>query len=122
METILVVDDESSVREMMATMLLSSERDIKMAENGVQAEEILASSEISLVVTDIVMDGVNGIDLIMKMKTDYPDIPIVAVSGGGGIEGRFDYLEIAKLVGANKILKKPFTAEILRTMVNESLG
>lgn len=122
MKKILVVDDEPSVREMITEFLEGPEREIKTAENGIQAREVLTSGDISLVVTDVVMAEENGIDLIMKMKTEYPSVPIVAISGGGGIEGRFDYLQIARLVGANQILKKPFTADKLRNIVDHTLS
>ncbi|MCK4789541.1 MAG: hypothetical protein KAV87_37715, partial [Desulfobacteraceae bacterium] len=59
--------------------------------------------------------------LIMDVKKQYPDIPIIAISGGGGITGRYDYLEIAKLVGANNILKKPFELQELRSAVSEAM-
>lgn len=65
------------------------------------------------------MPGKNGIDLIMEVKKDYPDIPVIAFSGGGGITGRFDYLKISKLVGADIILKKPFELQELRSAVSE---
>ncbi|MBL4909578.1 MAG: response regulator, partial [Alteromonadaceae bacterium] len=93
-----------------------------LAENGIQALQILADENINLVVTDIVMPKENGIDLIMDIKKSYPVIPVVAMSGGGGIEGRFNYLEIAKLVGANQILEKPFSAETLRTIVADLMA
>jgi len=117
MKKILIVDDELSVREMVAEMLTNNETQVLLAENGIQALDILSNENISLVVTDIVMAKENGIDLIMDMKKVYPTIPVVAISGGGGIEGRFNYLEIAKLVGANQILEKPFSAATLRTIV-----
>lgn len=122
MKKILVVDDEAIVRDMMAEILGSDEIQVDTAQNGIEALKRLSAKDISLVVTDIVMAGENGIDLIMKMKTDHPGIPIVAVSGGGGIEGRFDYLEIAKLVGANQILKKPFSAQSLRAVVELTMA
>ncbi len=121
MKTILVVDDESSVREMIAEMLGDKNYELILVENGVKATKKLSMSKIDIVITDIVMSEENGIDLIMDMKKNYPLTPVVAISGGGGIEGRFDYLEIAKLVGANSILKKPFTAEVLRKTVSELL-
>ncbi len=121
MKKLLVVDDEISVREMVAAMLSRKDIEVELAENGIQALRILSSTDIALVVTDIVMAEENGIDLIMDMKKNYPNIPIVAISGGGGIEGRFNYLEIAKLVGADQILEKPFSAETLRTIVAELL-
>jgi two-component system, chemotaxis family, chemotaxis protein CheY len=121
MKKILIVDDELSVREMVADMLTNNDTEVLLAENGIQALQVLSSETIALVVTDIVMAEENGIDLIMDMKKAYPAIPVVAISGGGGIEGRFNYLEIAKLVGANQILEKPFSAETLRTIIAELL-
>lgn len=121
MKTVLIVDDEKSLREMVAEMLQSKDLDTVVAESGIQALKILAVKDIDLVVTDIVMPDENGIDLIMDMKTKYASTPIVAISGGGGIEGRFNYLEIAKLVGADQILEKPFSAQELSTVVNELL-
>ena len=50
----------------------------------------------------------SGLDLIMELRKINPEIKVIAISGGGGIKGRFDYLPIAKLVGAVKVLKKPF--------------
>lgn len=122
MKKILVVDDEISVREMVSDMLSSSSVEIALAKSGIQALQVLSSGNIDLVITDIVMAEENGIDLIMDMKKRYPNIPIVAISGGGGIEGRFNYLEIAKLVGADQILKKPFSADKLRKIKKELLG
>ncbi|MCK5091731.1 MAG: response regulator, partial [Gammaproteobacteria bacterium] len=61
-------------------------------------------------------------DLIMDVKKEFPDIPVIAISGGGGITGRYDYLEIAKLVGAKNILKKPFSMKELRSAVGNILN
>ena len=58
----------------------------------------------------------------MEIKKSFPKLPIVAISGGGGVSGRFDYLEIAELLGANNILQKPFEAADLRDAVNKILG
>ncbi len=121
MKTILLVDDELSVREVLKEMLNNKNYQVETAASGKQALIKLDKCPVDLVVTDIVMADENGIDLIMKMKTDYPHIPVVAISGGGGIEGRFNYLEIAKLVGAKEILKKPFSAHELREAVEAEL-
>jgi len=122
MKKLLVVDDETSVREMIAEMLGNEGYEIILVKNGVEATNRLSTLDIDLVVTDIVMPDENGIDLIMDMKKKHPSTPVVAISGGGGIEGRFNYLEIAKLVGANSILKKPFTKDVLRETVGELLA
>lgn len=121
MVKILIVDDELFVRDMMADMIKPAGYDVIVAENGAEAFDVCKKESIDLIITDIVMPEKNGIDLIMNVKKEYPEIPIIAVSGGGGITGRYDYLEIAKLVGANNILKKPFKIEELRTAVSDAI-
>jgi len=119
---ILVVDDEESVREMVSGMIASSGYDVVVAENGVQAMVACDDTEIDLIITDIVMPEKNGIDFIMDVRKKYPDIPIIAISGGGGITGRYDYLEIATLIGAHNVLKKPFSLHELRVAVTSALA
>ncbi len=122
MKNILIVDDEKEIREMVKDMLIRDGLNIELACSGVKAMESLSKNHFDLVITDIVMPDENGIDLIMDIKKQYSNIPVIAMSGGGGIEGRFDYLEIAKLIGANCILKKPFSLELLTGSVNELIA
>ena len=121
MTRILVVDDEESVREMLTQMLEPAGYDVIEAGNGVEACDACKELPVDLIITDIVMPEKNGIDLIMDVKNKFPNTPVIAISGGGGITGRFDYLEIAKLVGAKNILKKPFSMADLRSVVNNIL-
>lgn len=74
-----------------------------------------------IVITDLVMPKMNGIELIIAMNQEQIKLPIIAISGGGGITGRFDYLPIASLVGANAIMKKPFSLNDLRNRIRECL-
>lgn len=122
MQKILVVDDESPVRDMIRAMIEPAGYDVIEAGNGIQACDVCKETPVDLIITDIVMPGKNGIDLVMDVKKKYPDIPIIAISGGGGIVGRYDYLEIAKLVGADNILKKPFGMAELRSSVDNILN
>ena len=121
MVKILVVDDEASVRKMLRSMLKNEADEIIEAENGVIAKEICLESNIDLIVTDIVMPEKHGVDLVMELKKELPDLPIIAISGGGGVTGRFDYLEIVNLMGVENILRKPFEANQLRNMVHSVL-
>lgn len=121
MAKILVVDDDRVVRTMVADMLVRDKHEVLAAADGTQAWKILAESPVDLIVTDLVMPEKNGIDLIMDLKINHPKVPIVAISGGGGITGRFDYLPIAKLLGAKSILRKPFHMKELITAVSEAL-
>jgi YesN/AraC family two-component response regulator len=117
MGRILIVDDEAHMRLLVGSMLEPLGHALLTAENGVVAARLLASEEIDLVITDLVMPEKNGIDLIMEIRRIAPAVKIVAMSGGGGINGRFDYLPIANLIGAAHILSKPFTRDALSTVV-----
>lgn len=121
MSKILIVDDEAAVRKMLRAMLRNEADEIIEAENGVEAKKICLSLDVDLMITDIVMPEKHGVDLVMELQEELPNLPIIAISGGGGVTGRFDYLEIANLMGASNILRKPFEANVLRAMVKDIL-
>ncbi len=121
MANILVVDDEASVRKMLRNMLKTEAAEILEAENGLVAKKMCLELDIDLIITDIVMPEKHGIDLVMELKKELPELPIIAISGGGGVTGRFDYLEIVNLIGADTVLRKPFEAKQLRDVVRSIL-
>jgi len=118
MKNILVVDDEKPILKFVSEAL-NSEYNVFTSENISSAEDILKNNDIDLVILDIVMPEKNGIDMIMEIKKSKPEIIILAISGGGGISGRFDYLPVAKLIGAASTLQKPFSLSELRDQVKE---
>jgi len=120
MSNILVVDDDASILTFIEHALCES-HNIYTSETVYDAEKISGDNNIELLIADLVIPEKNGIDMIMEFKKTYPDMQILAISGGGGITGRFDYLPIAKLVGAQRTLKKPFTVYELRKNVNTML-
>lgn len=118
MAKILVVDDEKNIRNLLRDTLKKEEHEIFEACTGQEAMDILDGNAIEVMITDLVMPGKTGLDLIMESKEKNPDLNIIAISGGGGINGRFDYLPIAQLIGANNIIRKPFAvADIKRTVL-----
>lgn len=119
-DKILVVDDDTAILAVIADAL-NNKYEIYTAESVFEAEEIIKDQEISLLIADLVMPEKNGIDMIMEFRKTYPDMQIMAISGGGGLSGRFDYLPIAKLIGAKITLKKPFTLTELRNSVDSLL-
>ena len=120
MSNILVVDDDTSILVFIEQALTGSHQ-VYTSETVAGAEEVSNNNSIDLLITDLVMPEKNGIDMIMEFRKKHPDIKIIAISGGGGITGRFDYLPIAKLVGAADSLKKPFTINELRSSINTVL-
>lgn len=121
MKKILVVDDELPMRSILND-LLSDDYEVTLASNGQEAKELLGKIPFDLIITDLVMPEMNGIDLITAIQTISPSLKIIAMSGGGGIQGRFDYLPVAQLIGAEKIFRKPFELSKMRETVREMLA
>jgi len=119
MANILVVDDEQNIRNILRDSLVKDNHEVFEACTGIEASAILNSKNIQVLITDLVMPDKTGLELIMEIKEQIPELNIIAISGGGGINGRFDYLPIAQLIGANNIIRKPFSiAEIKQTVAN----
>lgn len=122
MARILVVDDEAPIRHMLNDLLTDTGHEVLESEDGEQAIQILSDNDVDLVITDLVMPKLSGIQLIMSMQDEDSDIPIIAISGGGGITGRFDYLPIAQLIGAERIIRKPFSMQEMSIAVTNAVG
>lgn len=121
MAKILVVDDEVSIRTMLTHMLEQDGHEVLVAEDGEKGADLYRENLPDVVISDLVMPNKNGIDMILELKTEFPGLRMIAISGGGGITGAFDYLPTAKLVGANTILKKPFGIQELREALQKNL-
>lgn len=122
MAKILIVDDEDTIRNMIKIVLEREGYEVLEAVNGEDAIEKAAGEELDLLITDLVMPEKNGIDLILQLKDSQKDLPVLAISGGGGVTGRFDYLPVAKLIGASNILRKPFEMSELKEVVKTLLA
>jgi DNA-binding NtrC family response regulator len=105
--SILIVDDEPGIRELLCIMLEAAGHSVSTAEDGVQAPKVMASRPIDLVITDLLMPERDGLEFITEVRKKYPKVRIIAMSGGGHI-ARDSYLRIAKTFGAHYILEKPF--------------
>lgn len=117
MKKVLIVDDEPFILEGLQHSLTDKGFDVTTAENGENALSLLSQSyHPDLVITDIIMPEKDGIEVIWSLKEKYPDVRIIAISGGGRISAT-DHLKIAKKLGADAILTKPFsTDELMETI------
>ncbi|MBI3772608.1 MAG: response regulator [Gammaproteobacteria bacterium] len=119
MAHILIVDDDPAILALLSEALLLDGYKVITATNGHEAKE-LCHHDIGLIITDLVMPEQNGLDLIMDITRKYPNIPIIAISGGGGIKSNFfDYLSVAKLIGATHTFEKPFRICDLKYKIKE---
>lgn len=80
-----------------------------------------ALNAVDLVITDVVMAGKDGIETLVELRRRRKDLKIIVISGGGQV-GASTYLRMARILGANKTLEKPFTLTDLQTLVTELLG
>jgi CheY-like chemotaxis protein len=115
--TILVVEDHAIMREVICEILEEAGHHVESAGDGIEAMQKLASTRYDLVVTDIVMPEMDGIELIGELRRRYPETRIIAMSGGGERFPTHDGLVIAKRLGAGVTLNKPFGADEILSAV-----
>jgi CheY-like chemotaxis protein len=108
MTRVLVVDDDARVRTTARALLEAAGFQVVEAESGEAALTLLGSEAVEAVLTDIFMPHTDGIELIHALRRTSPDLPIVAMSGGGYDDGK-DVLAVARLFGAAAIVQKPLT-------------
>lgn len=117
-KTVLVVDDHEATRQTIARMLEAGGFAVRTARSGPEALEMLASGrdEIDLVLSDVTMPGMTGIDLSYHIRDQYPEMPVAIVSG--------DVSELERsIIGRAEVpfIKKPFHAESLYSAVREAM-
>lgn len=121
MSRILIVDDEEQIRRLCQTALQSAGFEAWAVESAAEALKFLAEDAVDLIVTDIVMPDMDGIELIQTTRSRFPAIAIVAISGGGVFPAK-DCLDLARKLGANAVLPKPFGLAELVRIAKETLN
>ncbi len=106
MAHILVVDDEPPLRRAIALALERAGHSVVRCENGKKAVEYLPHDEADLLITDIMMPEMDGVETMRAVRRLKPDLPILAMSGA--LPDPADYLGLARFFGATALLVKPF--------------
>ncbi|HJV11150.1 MAG TPA: response regulator [Burkholderiales bacterium] len=110
---ILVVDDDGEMRDAMAHILRAAGYEVELAHDGNAAIEAQLARPADVLITDVFMPARDGLETIQYFRSEYPDIRIIAMTGGSPM-GRIDeYLGVAKVAGADATLRKPFAAQTL---------
>lgn len=110
MTSILIVDDDADFSEALQdslSMLLSHYQFTTCGKSS-QVFDLIYSLPVSLVITDMIMPDVEGIEIITRLKQEMPELPIIAMSGGGRVGGN-NYLILADALGADAIFDKPLS-------------
>ncbi len=120
MKRILVIDDDVQVRQMLKQMLQRAGYEVVDAADGAEGIKLYRDEPTDLVITDIIMPEKEGIETIMELNRDFPDVKIIAISGGGRIDSR-DYLEMARKWGTDRTFSKPFDRAQLLEAIQQLL-
>jgi CheY-like chemotaxis protein len=118
---VLVVDDDPQMRAMVARVLQPAGCDVRLAANGAEALRALERGDIDLVVTDLLMPDIDGIELIRTLAARAPELP-VAVLSGADASGPGNLLWAALMFGAAAALEKPIAPAELRATVDRLLA
>ncbi len=113
---VLIVDDNADMRETLKLLLCYIGYRAEVASDGQQAIEAQRREAAQILITDIFMPGKEGMETIVAFRREWPGMKIIAMSGGGVVAQR-DYLEIAMEIGADALLRKPFSLESLQAVL-----
>jgi len=115
---ILVVDDEAQMRKVLRLMLEGTGYEVLDAENGKKALNLQETTPVDLIITDIIMPEMEGIEFIMKVRKITPHVKIIAISGDCKVDPDLS-LGIAGQLGANRTLLKPVSKSVLMSVIGE---
>lgn len=118
---ILLVDDDDAIRELLQLVLQRKGLHVVKASDGREAMRLYKEQEFDLVITDLIMPEKEGIETILEIRALKRPIRILAISGGGRVDQSM-HLNLAKSVGADRVLAKPFLPKEFLQVVEELLA
>ena len=121
MARILIVEDDEHIRTMFRRMLEGAGYEVIEASNGKEGLKAYHDYSPDLVITDIVMPDKEGTEMIAELRRDFPDVKIIAISGGGVISSS-RYLGVVKILGVDRTFAKPVQPKELLAAVREVIG
>ena len=117
MARILIIDDDPDTRDLIQHTLNSAGHQTHTASEGREGLKHFLRNVVELVITDLFMPEVDGLEVIGGLRTHFPQLPIIATSGHTP-----DLLSVARKMGSNEILHKPFSTDELLALVQKVLS
>jgi DNA-binding response OmpR family regulator len=117
---ILIIDDEDQPRRMLQQVLTRAGYEVIEARNGNEGLQYFRTRPTDLIITDILMPEKEGLETIIDIRREFPAVKIIAMSGGGRT-GNLNFLEVAKRLGAQHTLQKPFELQEILGAVRDLL-
>jgi two-component system, response regulator, stage 0 sporulation protein F len=119
MATILVIDDEPSIRELIKEVLERAGHKVLEAEDGRKGLDLYQKNQVDLVIMDLLMPETDGLEATLQLTREYVDAKVIAMTGAHGDR---NFLDVAKLFGACRAFEKPFDIKQLVKAVEEELA
>ena len=116
MKKILVVEDNLMMRKMIINLFKNEKVEVFEASNGIEGLELINNHHFDLVITDIIMPKMEGIEFISRLKKEHPTVKVFAISGSKPY-----YLYLAKMMGTDGIFTKPLNKTRFLNHVNKFL-
>ena len=113
MRRALVVDDDPEMRNSVASVLEGAGYVVEVAEDGEHAIEVQCARPADVLITDVFMPARDGLETIQHFRAKYPEMRIIAMTGGSPTGKVEEYLGVAEVAGADVTLRKPFPARML---------
>jgi CheY-like chemotaxis protein len=110
---LLIVDDNADTRQSMKLLLERAGYEVEVAQNGARALEVQRERSAQILITDIFMPELDGLETISRFRSEFPGVKIIAMTGGGLGFNRQNYLLSADVAGADAVLSKPFEKSTL---------
>jgi len=128
MDKILVIDDEEDIRIVLRQVLERAGYDVSVAPDGKKGLKLLAEQGADLVITDVIMPGIDGVATVQEIREKFVNTKIIVISGGGNVAplqyepgaiATNAYLASAKNAGADRTMTKPFDRQELLDVISE---
>ncbi|MCX5722510.1 MAG: response regulator [Nitrospirae bacterium] len=121
MPSILVVDDEDQIRRLIRETLEQAGYQVAEARDGKEAILQCRRAPADLIIMDILMPDQDGLETTSRLRREFPDVKVIAITGGSEMVGTLNFLDVAKMLGAHRTLQKPFEMKALLDAVHAEL-
>ena len=121
MPSILVVDDEQQIRQLIREMLEQAGYHVTEARDGKEALEHYRLAPADVVIMDILMPDQDGLEATTTLRREFPNVKVIAITGGNDMIGILNFLDVATMLGAHRALQKPFEMKTLLDIVQAEL-
>jgi CheY-like chemotaxis protein len=118
---ICLIEDDKPLRNVLARFLKLAGYEVVEAEHGRQALQTMELTPADLVITDMIMPEMDGVETIVALRREYPKVKIIAMSGGG-LRTADQYLQLAQMLGAQKVFSKPIFPQELLDAIGSLIG